>query len=57
MRKFLGALVIFVILIISGSVDAALVDRGGGMIYDTDRDITWLQDMNYAKTSGYDADG
>ncbi|MEI7466279.1 MAG: PEP-CTERM sorting domain-containing protein [Burkholderiales bacterium] len=32
---------------------AALVDRGGGMLYDTVMNITWLQDANYAKTSGY----
>jgi hypothetical protein len=25
--------------------------------YDTELDITWLADANYAKTSGYDADG
>lgn len=25
----------------------ALVDLGGGMIYDSDQDITWLQDSNY----------
>ncbi len=25
--------------------------------YDTDLNITWLADANYAKTSGYDADG
>lgn len=25
--------------------------------YDTDLNITWLSDANYAKTSGYDADG
>ena len=37
--------------------NAALIDRGGGLIYDTDRDITWLQDANYAQTSGYDGDG
>ena len=36
---------------------AALFDRGNGMIYDDVLDITWLQDANYAKTSGYDADG
>lgn len=36
---------------------AELIDRGGGLIYDTGRDITWLQDANYAKTSGYDDDG
>lgn len=37
--------------------DATLIDRGSGLIYDTDLDITWLQDANYAMTSGYDADG
>jgi hypothetical protein len=30
-----------------GRADAALIDRGGGLIYDTDLDITWLQDANY----------
>ena len=36
---------------------ALLVDRGSGMLYDTVLNVTWLQDANYAKTSGYDADG
>lgn len=36
---------------------AALVDRGGGLLYDDVLNITWLQDANYAKTSDYDADG
>ena len=43
--------------LVSGAAQAALVDRGGGLIYDTDLDVTWLQDANYAKTSGFDADG
>ena len=34
-------------------VSAALYDRGNGMIYDDVLDITWLQDANYAQTSGY----
>ena len=38
---------------LTGAAQAALVDRGGGMIYDTTRNITWLGDMNYAKTSGH----
>jgi hypothetical protein len=29
------------------------VDRGGGMLYDTVLNVTWLQDANYAATSGY----
>jgi hypothetical protein len=27
------------------------------MLYDDVHNITWLQDANYAKTSGYDGDG
>jgi hypothetical protein len=34
-----------------------LINRGGGMIYDTTANITWLADMNYAYTSGYVASG
>ena len=36
-----------------GVVQATLVDRGGGLIYDTDLNVTWLADANYARTSGY----
>lgn len=36
---------------------ATLWDRGSGLIYDDVLQITWLQDANYAMTSGYDADG
>ena len=47
-----------ILTIISMSVlpftaNAALYDRGNGLIYDDVLDITWLQDANYAKTSGY----
>ena len=44
-------------LALTGAAQAALVNRGGGMIYDTTLNITWLADWNYAKTSGFDADG
>jgi len=44
-------------LLASASAQATLFDRGGGLIYDNVLDITWLQDANYAQTSGYDADG
>ena len=36
---------------------AALNDRGGGLIYDGDLNITWLADANYADTSGYNTNG
>jgi hypothetical protein len=42
---------------LSGTAQATLLDRGKGLIYDDALNITWLQDWNYAKTSGYDADG
>jgi hypothetical protein len=39
------------------SANAALIDRGGGLIYDTVLDVTWLQDAQYAITSGYSSTG
>lgn len=44
-------------VLISGVAQATLLDRGGGLLYDDVLNVTWLQDANYAKTSGYDADG
>ncbi len=41
----------------SSSANAALVDRGGGLIYDTILNVTLLQDANYAMTSGASTDG
>ncbi|MCX7109029.1 MAG: DUF1566 domain-containing protein [Proteobacteria bacterium] len=50
-----------VLLVAAGfasTADAALMSRlGGQAVYDTDFNITWLADANYAKTSGYDSDG
>jgi hypothetical protein len=42
---------------VSGASQAALIDRGGGMIFDSTRNITWLADMNYARTSGHTGGG
>lgn len=57
--RFKAALsgLVFAGIMASGSVQASLIDRGGGLIYDTVLDISWLKDANNAKTSGYDADG
>lgn len=44
-------------MLASGGAQAALIDRGGGLIYDNVLNITWLQDANYARTSGYATDG
>jgi hypothetical protein len=39
----------------AATAQAALFDRGNGMIYDQDLNITWLSDANYFKTQ-YDTD-
>lgn len=40
----------------SGVAQAALVDRGEGLLYDTVLNLTWMQDANYLHTIG-DASG
>ncbi|MDB4529200.1 hypothetical protein N9193_04785 [Pseudomonadales bacterium] len=57
MKPFLLRFVACLFVVISSSSHAALYDRGNGLIYDDVLDITWLQDANYAQTTGYDADG
>jgi len=45
----------FFLLLTVQTVSAQLYSRAGGtMVYDSDYDITWLADANYAKTSNYD---
>ena len=39
---------------ITGVVQASLIDRGSGLIYDTDLNVTWLQDANFGAGSVYD---
>ena len=41
----------------SGLAQATLSDRGSGLLYDDVLNVTWLQDANFAKTSGYDDNG
>ena len=60
--KKLSAVTIFFITFLmvtaySQTSFATLVDRGGGLIYDSEYDITYLQDIEWAYTSGYDSDG
>lgn len=57
MSQLAFALSISIVFGFSTLCNATLIDRGGGMIYDDVLNITWLQDANYAQTSGYDADG
>lgn len=46
------ALALSVLLLHAGAAHAVLIDRGGGLIYDTDLNVTWLQDAQYARTIG-----
>jgi hypothetical protein len=55
--KIKNAVLVGALALTIGNAQAALFNRGGGLIYDDVLNITWLQDANYAKTSGYDADG
>ena len=45
---------IVTLCLVSVSANAALVDRGGGLIFDSDRNITWLADANYGAGSAQD---
>lgn len=46
-----------VLAMLASSASAALVDRGGGMLYDDVLRVTWLQDANLPRSSGYSVDG
>jgi hypothetical protein len=55
MKKLAFILSMIMILGFTTLGNATLWDRGGGLIYDDYLNITWLQDANYAHTSGYAA--
>lgn len=57
MTKFWKAVFFGLGVALLGSAQAALIDRGGGLIYDTDLNVTWLQDPSYARAMGYNAPG
>jgi hypothetical protein len=56
-QKTLLTLALIASAAVTGTAQASLVDRGSGMLYDNVLNVTWLQDANYAKTSGYSATG
>lgn len=57
MKNIVSTSMLVSLLSCSVTASATLIDRGHGMIYDSNQNLTWLQDTNYAKTSGYDDDG
>lgn len=56
MHKFF-LLTVGLLLTTAGRAEFLYERAGGAAIYDWHQDITWIQDANYAATSGYDADG
>jgi len=54
MHTSLHAAALIASLVFTGAAQAALHDRGGGLIYDDVLDITWLQNANYGAASAYD---
>lgn len=54
MKKITISFALYAIVGSSGGAQAALMDRGGGLLYDSDLNVTWLQDANYAAGSTYD---
>ena len=57
-NKCFAAPILVAVFSISSVANAALVERLGGLAYyDTEADLTWLADANYAWNSLYDNDG
>ena len=53
MKKYAFILSLVMVMGFASLGNATLQDRGGGLIYDDAHGLTWLQDANYAVTSGY----
>jgi len=56
-NKSVAAMSLAALFTISSQANATLIKRTDNLIYDDVAKITWLADVNYAKTSKYDADG
>lgn len=54
-KALLSICVVLPTLMTVQSTSATLIDNGGGLIYDTDQNITWLADPNAAFGSTFDA--
>jgi len=48
--RMVGLAVAALVLAMVGTSQAVLIDRGGGLIYDTVLNITWLQDASLASS-------
>lgn len=56
-RKWFAASLLLAMASGSPQVQAALLDRGGGLIFDDILNVTWLQDANYASTQYANSSG
>lgn len=57
MKKNISGALFAIGALASSYAQAQLFDRGGGLIYDSSLNITWLADASYAKTTAYASDG
>ena len=57
MKFQIKPLVIAGLSLLSCAAQASLTEIGPGLVYDDVKNITWLRDANYAKTSNFDSDG
>ena len=53
-RIVFNALVAGIFMALSSAASGTLVDRGRGLIFDTDRNVTWLSDTNLGRSSTFD---
>ena len=53
--KFKAALsgLLFAVILVSGPAQASLIDRGNGLVYDEDLNITWMADAHFAAGTGF----
>jgi hypothetical protein len=51
--RTLGSVILCALIAVTSIANAALIDRGNGLIYDTDLNVTWLQDANLAATNRF----
>lgn len=49
--KRIATLALTIAALATPAAEAALIDRGNGLIYDSSQDITWLQDADLSRTS------
>jgi hypothetical protein len=51
-KSLLQSVIVLCLCLFGGHLQAALFDRGGGLIYDSDQNLTWLQDIQLSQKDG-----